>query len=133
MKRIQRKRTKGWRMPEGAVYVGRPTEWGNWARAGDCRDCLYGPHDYAHRPMTRTEAVEEYRIGWEAMVQAEADIGLMTPEELRLTGVSGIQVDLFADLRDATALVCWCPLDQPCHADVLIELLSSGIHPENAR
>jgi hypothetical protein len=24
MKRIQRKRTKGWRMPEGAVYVGRP-------------------------------------------------------------------------------------------------------------
>lgn len=28
-KRIQRKRTKGWRMPEGAVYVGRPTKWGN--------------------------------------------------------------------------------------------------------
>jgi hypothetical protein len=28
-KRIQRKRTKGWRMPEGAVYVGRPTVWGN--------------------------------------------------------------------------------------------------------
>ncbi len=28
-KRIQRKRTKGWRMPAGAVYVGRPTRWGN--------------------------------------------------------------------------------------------------------
>jgi hypothetical protein len=28
-KRIQRKRTRGWRMPEGAVYVGRPTAWGN--------------------------------------------------------------------------------------------------------
>lgn len=27
--RIQRKRTKGWRMPEGAVYVGRPSLWGN--------------------------------------------------------------------------------------------------------
>ncbi|MBK7274882.1 MAG: DUF4326 domain-containing protein [Actinomycetales bacterium] len=27
--RIQRQRTKGWRMPEGAVYVGRPTKWGN--------------------------------------------------------------------------------------------------------
>ena len=25
--RIQRKRTKGWRMPEGAVYVGRPSTW----------------------------------------------------------------------------------------------------------
>ena len=27
--RIQRKRTKGWGMPEGAVYVGRPNRWGN--------------------------------------------------------------------------------------------------------
>ncbi|HEX7021427.1 MAG TPA: DUF4326 domain-containing protein [Trueperaceae bacterium] len=28
-KRIQRKRTKGWRTPEGAIYVGRPSRWGN--------------------------------------------------------------------------------------------------------
>lgn len=28
-RRIQRRRTKGWRMPAGAVYVGRPTKWGN--------------------------------------------------------------------------------------------------------
>lgn len=28
-KRIQRKRMKGWKMPEGAVYVGRPTKWAN--------------------------------------------------------------------------------------------------------
>ena len=28
-KRIQRRRTRGWRMPEGAIYVGRPTKWGN--------------------------------------------------------------------------------------------------------
>ena len=27
--RIQRKRTKGWKMPENCVYVGRPTKWGN--------------------------------------------------------------------------------------------------------
>jgi len=27
--RIQRRRTAGWRMPEGCVYVGRPTRWGN--------------------------------------------------------------------------------------------------------
>ena len=27
--RIQRSRAKGWRMPERAVYVGRPTMWGN--------------------------------------------------------------------------------------------------------
>lgn len=28
-RRIQRSRKKGWRMPENAVYVGRPTIWGN--------------------------------------------------------------------------------------------------------
>lgn len=28
-RRIQRKRTKGWRMPPAAVYVGRPGAWGN--------------------------------------------------------------------------------------------------------
>jgi hypothetical protein len=34
MERIQRKRTKGWRMPENAVYVGRPTKWGNPYQVG---------------------------------------------------------------------------------------------------
>lgn len=28
-KRIQRKRTKGWRMPENTIYVGRPSVYGN--------------------------------------------------------------------------------------------------------
>ena len=28
-KRIQRKRTKGWRIPENCIYIGRPTKWGN--------------------------------------------------------------------------------------------------------
>ena len=27
--RLQRQRTKGWRMPPDTVYVGRPTKWGN--------------------------------------------------------------------------------------------------------
>ncbi|MGI9414568.1 MAG: DUF4326 domain-containing protein [Hyphomicrobiales bacterium] len=33
-RRIQVKRRKGWRLPEGAVYVGRPTRWGNPYRLG---------------------------------------------------------------------------------------------------
>lgn len=28
-KRIQRKRTKGWKMPPKTVYVGRGSKWGN--------------------------------------------------------------------------------------------------------
>jgi hypothetical protein len=27
--RVQRRRTKGWEMPDGAIYVGRPTMFGN--------------------------------------------------------------------------------------------------------
>jgi hypothetical protein len=46
-KRIQRKRTKGWKMPEGTVYVGRPTKWGNSFKVG--------------RDGTAIEAVEKYR------------------------------------------------------------------------
>lgn len=29
MKRIQRRRTPGWRMPANTIYVGRPTKFGN--------------------------------------------------------------------------------------------------------
>lgn len=32
--RIQMRRVKGWRKPEGAIYVGRPTRWGNPYRVG---------------------------------------------------------------------------------------------------
>ncbi len=29
MIRVERKRSKGWRMPRNTIYVGRPTKWGN--------------------------------------------------------------------------------------------------------
>jgi hypothetical protein len=32
-KRIQRRRTKGWRLPPNTVIVSRPTKWGNPYRA----------------------------------------------------------------------------------------------------
>ena len=35
VRRIQRKRTRGWRTPPFAVYVGRPTVWGNPFRVKD--------------------------------------------------------------------------------------------------
>lgn len=33
--RVQRRRTRGWRMPKGTVYVGRGSKWGNPYRVGD--------------------------------------------------------------------------------------------------
>lgn len=102
-KRIQRKRTKGWRMPEGAVYVGRPTKWGNRYKVGD----PMGTHDkkgtYCERPMTAKDAVTFYRAEMELFCGNRLNI-----EELR-----------------GKDLACWCPLDQPCHADVLLELANA--------
>jgi len=33
------------------------------------------------------------------------------------------------DLRGKN-LACWCPLDQPCHADVLLEIANAPSSPE---
>lgn len=108
-KRIQRKRTKGWRMPEGAVYVGRPTIWGNPWSAGqlvmiDWPDLAVGDGSRVVRELVATPqlAVELYRIAF-------------TPDAREAcTELAG---------RD---LACWCPLDRPCHADVLLELANGG-------
>jgi len=98
-KRIQRKRTKGWRMPEGAVYVGRPTKWGNPFSVGSFGFRLPngGAVFYRGDGAPRAAVVELYRR-W------------VVPKLPDLTPLRGHD------------LACWCPLDQPCHADVLLEL-----------
>jgi hypothetical protein len=90
-RRIQRRRTKGWRMPEGAVYVGRPTRWGNMFGTTACDTVTVG---------TAREAVECFRK-------------VVTAEKWDLRALRG------------KPLACWCPLDQPCHADVLLELANA--------
>lgn len=100
-KRIQRKRTKGWRMPDNAIYVGRPTEWGNPFSVGD-RATLPGyPVAVC---FSQAEAVDAYR----AVVEMMPAFKDRVRSELR-----------------GKDLACWCPLDQPCHADVLLELANA--------
>ena len=52
-KRIQRQRTKGWRMPPGAVYVGRPSRWGNPFPVGS---------DFAGREVTAARAFDLFSL-----------------------------------------------------------------------
>lgn len=102
--RIQRKRTKGWRMPEGAVYVGRPTGFGNdWTM----RDA--GIRGICDPRAQREWAVQAYRRDVEEGWGREG---------------SRWYRDRVMALRGKD-LACWCPLDQPCHADVLIELANA--------
>lgn len=85
--RIQLRRTKGWRKPDGAVVVSRPSRWGNPFPIGPDRSAA--------------DAVALYRT-W---VEPQADT---------------VRAELGG--RD---LCCWCPLDRPCHADVLLELANN--------
>lgn len=92
--RIQRKRTKGWRMPENAVYVGRPTKWGNPYKIADCGD-----------DSDKYEwAVYWYKF-WLATTHAGNRIVKLARKELR-----------------GKDLACFCPLDKPCHADILLRI-----------
>lgn len=104
-RRIQRKRTKGWKMPPNTVYVGRPTKYGN---RHDWRDWL------SEWPFVGKESGQVDRDEWCRDQAAQAfneDI-----EEGLIPGLS--------DLRGKN-LACWCPADMPCHADVLLEIANA--------
>lgn len=95
-KRIQRRRTKGWRMPPNTVYVGRPSKWGNPFRVTEDRnakDCII-----AFGTWLTVDGV---------------DAGI--PDRKRAI------IDSLPELRGKD-LACWCSLDQVCHADILLEL-----------
>lgn len=146
--RIQRKRTKGSKQPADVVYVGRPSRWGNpfgfktytglarvpaalgegdWEYEG--RISADGArHDYHHpggrttihhvRFMTRAECVETYERmltgDLTPSMQSAAPGGKFVRNQVT---VDDIRVELAG--RD---LSCWCPLDEPCHADVLLRI-----------
>lgn len=102
--RIQRQRKKGWRMPEGTVYVGRPTQWGN---------------EFPHEQYGRKLAVEMY------VVHLASYFGFVQNELSKAFHPFKVESTVFTDwikpLRGKD-LACWCPVDEPCHADVLLEL-----------
>ena len=104
-KRIQRKRSKGWRMPENAVYVGRPSKWGNPYKA---------QNGFEYPPRL----VELYREWIEARDEDAARSG-------RTHGYGPTSESIQRELRGKD-LACWCPLDQPCHADVLLEVANAA-------
>jgi hypothetical protein len=111
-KRIQRKRTKGWRIPEGAVYVGRPTKWGNPFSVGAPSAYWMGPGWASPRrpdPVPKMDAADVTQI-YRQMVE---------------TNNASFERGEVSELRGHD-LACWCPLDQPCHADVLLELANGG-------
>lgn len=98
--RIQRRRVRGWSKPEGSVYVGRPTRWGNPFRPGAPVSIEYGGGEV----IDATDAVALFAVHLRRRPE------LAAAARMELAG------------RD---LLCWCPVGEPCHADVLLEAAAS--------
>jgi hypothetical protein len=96
-KRIQRRRTKGWRMPPNTRYVGRGSKWGN------CFDWQF---------YMQTHGVSER----EAKQWAKDSFAAVW------TKYAGGAYKVYLDLLRGQDVACWCGLNDPCHGDVLIDL-----------
>ena len=110
-KRIQRKRSKGWRMPENTVYVGRPSRWGNW----------FPFYEFIQDGGDLYSAREKVRDLFEDNLEEMIGSGDCLP----INGEDLTIEEWLAPLRGKD-LACWCPLDHPCHADVLLRLVNKA-------
>lgn len=145
-KRIQLRRTKGWRKPEGAVVVARPSRWGNPFVVGSRNALARVPaihhpdqpweyegrisadgmqHDYHHGDGRITEVHVRYMTRAEVVQCYRAYVtGGGWPLDWgpgRAPTVEEIRAELAG--KD---LACWCPTWEPCHADVLLEIANGG-------
>jgi len=102
-KRIQRRRTKGWRMPPNTVSVTRPSKWGNpfFPGGGLSMGGFNERMEMVVPPSTPENCVKWFRI----RIRDDVKFAAAVRNELR-----------------GKNLACWCALDQPCHADVLLEI-----------
>lgn len=102
--RIQRQRVKGWRLPPNTRCVTRPGYFGNRYRVGD----YYVVGLPLRCPMPAAQTVP----------------GPIGNGDLECVRCPDAATDKLARLRGLN-LACWCPLDQPCHADVLLEIANA--------
>lgn len=110
-KRIQRRRTKGWRMPEGAVCVTRPSVFGNPFTVAAARDADYRGTDEELR-LWCIDLFRQWVTKGEFWEGPEAE--KRRSELLRR----------LPELR-GKHLACFCPDGRPCHADILLELANA--------
>jgi hypothetical protein len=101
-KRIQLSRRKGWRMPANTAKIDRTTKWGNPFVIGT--------------DGTRAECIELYKRFVAGKAATKRNDVLVSRELV----ASSAQ-----ELRGKN-LACWCPMDEPCHADVLLKLANPG-------
>ena len=98
-KRIQRKRTKGWKMPDGAIYVGRGSKWGNPFKVME----IYVQPNSEEIHLDAKQAVNLY------------------DQLINIYGKPITKKEIIDELKGKD-LACWCKDGDPCHADVLLKI-----------
>jgi hypothetical protein len=115
-KRIQLRRTKGWRKPAGAIVVARPSKWGNPFTISGAIESEWATTEKQARKL----AVDAFRDCLTRGEESEWWSAACAAHFIRIT-------ENLDELRGRD-LACWCPLiDEfghrvPCHADVLLQL-----------
>ncbi len=105
--RIQRKRTKGWRMPENTVSVTRPGKWGNPFVVN-----MVVPDEWISK-LDKDDHFHFMKFECGYIDNAENAIMLFRKYAVPMLDLSTLK---------GKNLACFCSLDKPCHADVLLEL-----------
>lgn len=112
-KRIQRKRTKGWRMPENTVFVGRPTKWGNPFKIGEWTEVIHKSASYPYEMYMDSFRVEGASHAVNLFEMAAENKPDWFHESYKLPDIKELK---------GKNLACWCKQDEPCHADILLKL-----------
>lgn len=121
--RVQRKRTKGYKLPENTVCVTRPGKYGNpFIIVGDMiylnvkfrRKTLYPGRFWQMGNQQDCVNLFRHLLTGAFNNTHDSDIAYW------VNHFANIDKD---ELRGKN-LACWCALDKPCHADVLLEMLS---------
>ena len=93
--RVQLKRSAGWKMPPNTLKVDRTTRWGNPFTIAECGSAAV--------------AVAQHGRWMRGEIAAPGGVDPPARDVLR-TALGGRN------------LACWCALNGPCHADLLLTL-----------
>lgn len=130
-KRIQQRRSSGWRMPANARSVARPSKYGNSFVVEQLPwDRQLGRQWRVTDVAGIAEGVDEPNV---FATQLEARAFAVDLYELHTGPMGSYELDMDEVIRDLKGkdLACWCPLPKPgeidwCHAAVLLRISNGG-------
>lgn len=108
--RVQLSRKRGWRIPPNTVVVARPSKWGNPYTIGKSAS-LFAQSVYVPDAKTAVRLFKAY-------------VDIPRGEYIGHKRGMSIADQAYRELRGKN-LACWCPLDKPCHAEVLLEIANA--------